>query len=299
MFGWFKKGASGDLDQDALEKALMRAALALPQVRAITRTGPLTFDVTVEGASGQETRIDAHNLWLYLSRTGASERDDLVNRYVRSVTEPASDVIDLDDLLILLRHGGYATGQPGWEVAQKLWQDGRGATPDLPSPWFLPQHGDLVIMVAENRPDSVRMVSAAEVTGLGLDDAALIALCQDNWARLNVDASVEDIGHGLHLITVPGDPWLTGSLVPMGEVDTILRQTGWATALLSYPTRDQIFAIDANDPLAVRNLAAMFTDDLAHRQSDLIWSWTPAGDFRPQFQPDGEGGFAPVGGPDA
>ena len=285
MFAWLKrKTASPDPDsRDALAEALLRAGTEMPEIHSVSRREGLSFDVRPAHDPDLEVRSNADNLWLHRSQATPGERPAMVARFAASWVEGTrGEAPDPARFLLLLRHTGYT-------------QVGQGAQ----AAWCLPQGGDLAVMLAEDLPNSVRMVTVSQVAELGLDDAGVIALCQGNWAKRKPRLRVEELADDFLLLTIPDDPWLTGSAVPMGDVGAALAARGLSEALLIYPARDQIFATPADRPDAVPHLAAMFQPDLAHRQSDFIWRWSAADGFAPVLQPDGEGGFAPMGGPDA
>ncbi len=278
MFRWLKRKNP----QDAMAQALLSAAQAAPHVDSIERVDALSFEVRLNGNADEPMRVNGHNWWPIWQEADSQDRQTVVDKVVASWSDGLNaEETDFDKVFIVARHADLVA-----RLGKDKVRDG---------PWHRPLGGDLVLLAIEDMPNSTRTVPAAKIEEAGLDDATLLDRALANWTRMDPEVIADEIQDGLIAISVHGDAWLTGALLPMNGIDDVMRALGWSQAFLTFPEREVFYAVEAFAPNATRQICrTLLDDDLPYRQSDMVWRWTEDDGPVPMLEHTSDGRFVAV-----
>jgi len=294
MFGWFKK--SGDDFGDALFARLKK----IPGV-TVKRVGPLQFDVALDGGTMKFDGSNMAQIWKDAApEVRAALLEDAAGSAVEGLTTRNLAEMSTASLMPSVRHQGYLGSLS--ETNLERLRNGVPAAEDEPGPWFMPLGGDLVMTVVEDLPNSMSTISAADLVTLEIDADDLLPLLLDNLASNIPAAEMEEVAQGVLRLTLSDAPWHVGSLLILpGLLTQIAEQFDSETLSVVFPNRDELYLSTATGDASVAALGEVLRGavDRPYPQSELIWVWTDETGPLPVYQPDGEGGFAPIGGPDA
>jgi hypothetical protein len=220
---------------DSLRRDVTDRLLASGKMSAVGPAGALTLKGKT--LSGVEVRIELDDALAQIMAKPAT-RAEVASRLVRNALEtfsrgervqpPTRDQF-IATLRLLVRHADHARSQPA-----------ATGGPALPAPLSRPLAGDAVVIVAQDRGESLVMVRPGEGALHGLDDAAVFDLARAGLQALHQDVTRETFGP-LRYYAAHAGSFSPSLLLLDSMVEEMQRDLG-PEFLVAIPDRTLLFA---------------------------------------------------------
>lgn len=244
-----------------------RVIIALEDIGAenITDTEPLTLDYTLPGRELATAFL--HNAWRAY-RQNPADIDAIISHYIRTTTT-ADDIgatIDPTAIVPVIRHVDYL----------RAIKDHADNESSMQNPAHTMLNAELVLLFAEDKADTIRLLREEDVAALDATPEALLAKSLDNlFARL---PALERHGEGVMMVTADGH--YESSLLLAGFLFTRENFPVDGDFVFAVPSRDVLLVTGSDDREGLKTIAAMARD--VARQgpyaiSDQLFVRTPAG----------------------
>jgi uncharacterized protein YtpQ (UPF0354 family) len=226
--------ANGDVGE--FRETVMAAVRARPGVDSVT-PDPRDRAKFKMVRGGQPSTADVTNLFGYISAYSEENADELIARFVKSLTEDMGLPIKDSAIVPVIRGRDYIEdiARRGLEVLHE------------------PAGADLMVVYMADRPDSMSPINAHDVPDKTLADVRELAL--DNlrsWLpKVVADPS---LGEGV-LYLVEGNPMLSTGLVILDEFWKSVAARFPGDVLIALPRRDQLFIFNDDGSARTKALA--------------------------------------------
>lgn len=254
MFSLFKSPpplTTPDAVRDAIQDRLARAG----RVDAVRVSGEDGLEVTADGKVHQ---FFLENALVAVLQPDATPRGQhrTVKEYVGAfLSNLDAPPLNLDRLYPIVRHKDYAT-HDGVETLHT------------------PMMGDLVCIAAEDRPETLALMTLDMLETENLAAAEVWGAARVNLSKALKGVEDVDLGRGLHIMRL-AEPWLGASVLLAPDLFQVVRATLGADMIyLAAPSREGVAYIDASAPGAFEDIQHAVEIGLAqdHPQSACIFT---------------------------
>jgi hypothetical protein len=181
---------------------------------------PAKFAMTVHGDS---STVDLTNIYGYINAYPEQDSGELIDRFVRSITEDHDKPVADESIVAVVRSREYVDS-----MGQDILHEPLGA--------------DLVVLHMADLPDSMAPITKADVPGKDLAAVREIALGNiRQWLPKVV--SDDSLGDGV-LYYVEGNTMLSTSLILLEDFWTSVAARFPGDVLIALPRKDQLFLFD-------------------------------------------------------
>lgn len=273
MFGklFKKRGLSPERFGDEIVSALCAA----PDVQEVTwdEDVPFALQVHYVGDDGA-TQITLENAYRDYAHPAhdAHARDAIMNEWVKAWSSPVVDaMLNPAKLLPLVRHYEYL-GEHLDEAGPTLF-DGTPLSERYEGPLFLPFCGDLILILAEDLPDQIKMVHADMLAEVGLDSQAAWEGAFDNLQQSHASLNWAELpGGNVLALSVESQHWFTPTLLLLADLfQDVMSDHNLQKLHIALPARNAVL-ISLSGPDALEELVREKLHE-PHPQSALIFEW--------------------------
>ena len=183
---------------------------------------PAAFKMT---AHGEESSVNVTNVFGYITAYPEENSAEIVDRFVRSITDDHDKPVSDEEIVAVLRTRDYVD-QMGPEILRE------------------PLGADLTILYMADRPDAMEPLSKDQLPGKSLADVRRVALSNIRKWLPKVVAN-NDLGDGA-LYYVEGNTMLSTSLILLDDFWKSVAGRFPGDVLIALPRKDQLFVFDDN-----------------------------------------------------
>ncbi|MES2670056.1 MAG: DUF1444 family protein [Pseudomonadota bacterium] len=252
------------------EEVARRVRIAAPEVD-VQVAGELELGINATADSGNRAFLDnAYQMYL-----GASERerDDLIDRFVRSFAEATKGLERSRDAIIPI------VKDRGWlqEIRESMRRMGNEKVQDN---LYEDLNDDLVVVYAIDTPSNIAYLNPDELEGLGVQREELRALAVRNLRGLLPGIEVHR-GELVNMVTADGN--YEASLLLFADLWERERDRLRGEAVAAVPARDLLLFADSANPDAIaqlRQLAAKMRAEASYALTERLFvlregQWQP------------------------
>jgi uncharacterized protein YtpQ (UPF0354 family) len=234
-------------DVAKLRAYVIAALRKRPNVSSIVEdpADPAKFKMVAGGLPSTNT---VQNLFYYLKANPEDDADQLIQRFLNTLTVDDKKPIGESNLVVVIRDRRYLDDMLKMGV-NNLYE---------------PVGADLVAMYMADQPDSMQQVRVEDFPGKDLAHLRKIALANVRHWLPKVEADSKTFGAGV-FYSVDGNPMLSTSLILLDEFWASVAKRFPGDVLIALPRKDQLFIFNEGDAAfraGIRRLiAATFEDN--------------------------------------